>query len=71
MTAQLIRADGTIAREWQTDRPDMALTADRNMPPGWRVQVSPQSNRDLISECQRRLNWTDSDLYRKLIEALK
>ena len=39
MTARLIRSDGTVEREWQTDRPDLALTADRNYPPGWRVEL--------------------------------
>ena len=41
MTARLIRPDGTVEREWQTTRPDLALTADRNdpIPPGgaWRL----------------------------------
>ena len=35
MTARLIRPDGTVEREWQTTRPDLALTADRNYPAGW------------------------------------
>lgn len=39
MTAQLIRPDGTVAREWQTNRPDLAMTADRNCPPGWWVEI--------------------------------
>ncbi|MFC3287898.1 hypothetical protein [Paracoccus aerius] len=37
MTARLIHPDGSIAREWQAARPDLALTADRNCPAGWRV----------------------------------
>lgn len=39
MTARLIHPDGTVDREWQTDRPYLALTADRNCPPGgeWRL----------------------------------
>lgn len=40
MTARLIRPDGTVYREWQTDRPALALTADRNFPPGWRVEYA-------------------------------
>ena len=39
MTARLIRPDGTVEREWQTTRPDLALTADRNFPAGWHVEV--------------------------------
>ena len=39
MIARLIRSDGTIAREWATDRPDLADTADRNCPAGWRVET--------------------------------
>lgn len=33
--------------------------------------MPPQTRRDLIAECQRRLTWTGDDLYRKLIEALQ
>ena len=40
MTAHLIRPDGTVARKWQTDRPYLALTADRNYPAGWRVELA-------------------------------
>lgn len=40
MNARLIRPDGTVAREWRTDRPALALTAAPNMPPGWRVTVT-------------------------------
>lgn len=40
MTARLIRPDGTVYREWQTDRPALALIADRNFPPGWRVEYA-------------------------------
>lgn len=39
MTARLIRPDGTVEREWPTTRPDLALTADRNYPPLWRVEI--------------------------------
>jgi hypothetical protein len=39
MIARLIRPDGTIAREWATDRSDLADTADRNCPAGWRVET--------------------------------
>jgi hypothetical protein len=39
MIARLIKPDGTIAREWATDRPDLAHTADRNFPAGWRVVI--------------------------------
>ena len=39
MTAKLIRPDGTVAKEWQTDRPDMAADAARNYPLGWRVVI--------------------------------
>ena len=40
MTARLIRPDGPVAREWQTSRPDLALTADHNYPAGWRVEIA-------------------------------
>ena len=36
MTARLIDPAGRVHREWRTDRPELALTADRNFPPGWR-----------------------------------
>jgi hypothetical protein len=39
MTARLIDAQGQVVREWLTDRPDLALTADRNCPMGWRVEL--------------------------------
>ena len=39
MTALLIRPDGAVHREGRTDRPDLAMTADRNFPPGWRVEI--------------------------------
>ena len=39
MIARLIRPDGTVAREWLTSRADLAMTADRNYPPFWRVEV--------------------------------
>ena len=39
MIARLIRPDGTVKREWQTTRPDLALTADRNYPAGWWVEI--------------------------------
>jgi hypothetical protein len=35
--ARLIAPDGTVHRVWQTDRPDLALTAARNYPLGWRA----------------------------------
>lgn len=37
MISRLIKPDGTIAREWATNRPDLASTADRNFSAGWRV----------------------------------
>jgi|LakMenEpi03Aug12_release.lakeMendotaPanAssembly.Ray.scaffolds.fasta_scaffold21145_11 hypothetical protein len=40
MTARLIDSLGHIVREWQTDRPDLAMTADRNCPVGWRVELA-------------------------------
>lgn len=43
MIARLIRPDGTVEREWQTTRPDLALTADRNYPAGWRVEIVKES----------------------------
>ena len=43
MIARLIRPDGTVKREWQTTRPDLALTADRNYPDGWRVARAQQA----------------------------
>jgi hypothetical protein len=39
MIARLIKPDGTVAREWPTDRLDLANTADRNCPAGWRVVI--------------------------------
>lgn len=39
MIARLIKPDGTIAREWATDLHDLANTADRNCPAGWRVVI--------------------------------
>ena len=39
MIARLIRPDGTVKREWQTTRPDLALTADRNYLIGWWVKL--------------------------------
>lgn len=39
MTARLIDSHGHVVREWQTDRPDLAMTADRNCPVGWRVEL--------------------------------
>ena len=39
MIARLIDNSGQIVREWHTDRPDLALTADRNRPVGWRVEL--------------------------------
>lgn len=39
MIARLIRPDGTITREWTTTRPEIAMTAARNYPPGWRVDM--------------------------------
>ena len=41
MIARLIRPDGTVWREWQTARPDLAMSADRNYPDGWRVELHP------------------------------
>lgn len=39
MIVRLIRPDGTVAREWATDRVDLASTADRNCPVGWHVVI--------------------------------
>lgn len=39
MTARLIRPDGSVEREWQTDHPDLAMTAARNFPLGWCVEI--------------------------------
>ena len=39
MIARLTRPDGTVDREWATDCPDLADTADRNCPAGWRVET--------------------------------
>ena len=39
MIARLIKPDGTVAREWATDHPGLANTADRNFPAGWRVEI--------------------------------
>jgi len=39
MTARLYNAKGEIVREWKTDDVDAAMTATRNCPPGWRVEV--------------------------------
>jgi len=39
MTARLLRPDGTVHRVWATDRPELAQTADRNYPLGWRVTM--------------------------------
>ena len=39
MIARLIRPDGTVKREWQTTRPDLALMADRNYPIEWWVKL--------------------------------
>lgn len=39
MIARLINSQGQIVREWLTDRPDLALTADRNCTVGWRVEI--------------------------------
>ena len=44
MTARLINAKCQVVREWQTDRPDLALTADRNCPVGWRVELVGSKN---------------------------
>jgi hypothetical protein len=43
MTARLINAQGQVVREWMTNRPDLALTADRNCPVGWRVELTPRT----------------------------
>ena len=40
MIVRLINSQGQIVREWLTDRPDLALTADRNCPVGWRVKIT-------------------------------
>ena len=48
MIARLIKPDGTIAREWATDRPDLADTADRNCPAGWRVVTIHNSKPETI-----------------------
>ena len=47
MIARLIRPDGTVKREWQTPRPDLAMSADRNYPDGWRVDGGWNCTRDL------------------------
>lgn len=39
--AKLTAPNGIIFREWRTDRPALALTAERNFPPGYWVQISP------------------------------
>lgn len=41
MTARLIRHDGTVARTWATNNPAAAMTADRNCPAGWWVEIQP------------------------------
>jgi hypothetical protein len=51
MTARLLRPDGSVYREWRTDRPDLALTANRNFPPGWRVEIEAKE----VKTDQRRL----------------
>lgn len=38
--ARLIRPNGESHRKWLTDRPELALTAARNFPSGWRVKLS-------------------------------
>ena len=48
MTARLIKPDGTVAREWATDRVDLATTADRNFPAGWRVVTVRDSKVEAI-----------------------
>ena len=40
MTARLLDPKGRVQREWRTDRAELALTADRNFPPGWRVVLT-------------------------------
>jgi hypothetical protein len=40
MTARLIAPDGTVHRAWKTTRLDLAMTAARNYPVGWRVEVT-------------------------------
>ena len=42
--ARLLNPEGQVAREWLTDRPDLAGTADRNCPLGWRV-VTPHNSK--------------------------
>ena len=39
LTAQLVRPDGSVAREWTTTDAAAAMTAARNYPLGWRVII--------------------------------
>lgn len=40
MTAKLIDAQGRVVRTWRTNNRALAMTADRNCPAGWRVEVT-------------------------------
>jgi len=40
LVARLIGPCGETHRRWLTDRPELALTAARNCPSGWRVKLS-------------------------------
>lgn len=40
MTARLIDDSGATRREWKTGDSAAAMTADRNCPIGWRVEVA-------------------------------
>lgn len=58
MTARLIRPDGTVARTWETNRPDLALTADRNFPPLWRVVHCPSAIHHRGHYCNSETNFS-------------
>ena len=52
MIARLIRTDGTVEREWWTSRPNLALTADRNYPAGWRVEIAGMTAESALTNVQ-------------------
>ena len=67
MIAQLIRGDGTIARQWHANDVEAAMTADRNCPPGWRVEISAeQEAASVASEAMSYLSGTDWYVLRKM-----